>query len=466
MKIKDYIVIFLAVAATLLLPPLLWKWQKSIFWSTYGEGYQIFELFGFIGAAALFALAYYRYRTHKVNNAGYPIHEIFFLLLSFAFLIIFSELSHKSWDYRFIENAARALQAGKDPWAGTLHTYPPLTTRTMVKIHSILPVSFETGWTLVFFIFQVCEYWLIVAGAFLTYRFTKLIVNNPALAMTITALFFLFNNPLFRTIRFNQVNIWLYVIFLGTFLYLEKRPILSGISLALGMHIKIYPIIFLFPWFIQRRFIAVAAGIIGIAFWLLLQTSFFTDWFQWKCYLNFWGNFPHGWYFRDNSFHSLMLNTMKEVGRRIIDIGPERVFFLSKISAYVLSFTSLIYFAVRILKREYAFLKFGLPEFSRKAGHFCDTLLLMMFISPLVWEHHLIFAIPVAIWAMFTVKKHSVLVLIAALIIFLPPTFDIYPFSYHRLLGLLILAFTIPVKAELLPSPPFMKHISFGKVLK
>jgi hypothetical protein len=461
MRTKDYFVIFLSVTATFLLPPILWKWQKSIFWSTYGESYQIFELFGFIGAAALFALAFYRYKVHKNIGNGFPIHEIIFLLLSFSFLIIFSELSHKSWDYKFIENAARALQEGKDPWTGTLHTYPPLTTRTMVKIHSLLPVSYETGWSLVFFIFQICEYWLIIAGIFLTYRFTRLIMKNPVTAMTITALFFLFNNPLFRTVRFNQVNIWLYVIFLGSFLYLEKRPILSGISLALGMHIKIYPVIFLFPWFVQRKFVAVAAALIAVAGWLFLQTSFFTDWFQWKCYLNFWGNFPHGWYFRDNSFHSLMLNTMKEVGRRLIDISPENVMFFSKVSAYILSISALIFFTTRILKREYAYLKSGLNEFSRRTGHFCDTLLLMMFVSPLVWEHHLIFAIPVAIWAIFTTQKHSSLALIATLIIFLPPTFDVYPFSYHRLAGLLILAFTIPVKGDVLKEPLFIRHIKF-----
>jgi len=65
----------------------------------------------------------------------------------------------------------------------------------------------------------------------------------------------------------------------------------------------------------------------------------------------------------------------------------------------------------------------------------------MMLASPLIWEHHDIF---IALPALLLLKKLNSTVEwtwygAAYLLLFLTPTFDYYPWSYGRLLGILIL---------------------------
>ena len=60
----------------------------------------------------------------------------------------------------------------------------------------------------------------------------------------------------------------------------------------------------------------------------------------------------------------------------------------------------------------------------------------MMMLSPIVWEHHpvfIIFPFLIMIKKITTIEK-LIIYLLAYILIFLTPTFDFYPFSYLRLL--------------------------------
>ena len=79
------------------------------------------------------------------------------------------------------------------------------------------------------------------------------------------------------------------------------------------------------------------------------------------------------------------------------------------------------------------------PAKARLLGHTMDALALMLLISPMVWEHHYVMMLPVYVWTITIVgRRKPWLVLAAGLLLFALPTFDLYPFSYHRLAGLIL----------------------------
>ena len=81
-----------------------------------------------------------------------------------------------------------------------------------------------------------------------------------------------------------------------------------------------------------------------------------------------------------------------------------------------------------------------LADTLRFSGHVTDVLSLALMASPLVWEHHYVLAIPLIILAALTQHRaRPWLVAVGAMLILLPPTFDVFPFAYHRLVGLLML---------------------------
>ena len=94
-----------------------------------------------------------------------------------------------------------------------------------------------------------------------------------------------------------------------------------------------------------------------------------------------------------------------------------------------------------------------LPEEERAAhrdwaflGHGADMLALSLVIAPLVWAHHYVMALPLCVYAIGTVgerRRPLVVGLVACMM--LPPTFDVWPWSYHRIACLIgLLAVTWP----------------------
>ena len=69
-----------------------------------------------------------------------------------------------------------------------------------------------------------------------------------------------------------------------------------------------------------------------------------------------------------------------------------------------------------------------------------EGLALMLVLSPVSWEHHYVWALPLAVVANArTVWTRPSMTVIGVVLIFGVPTFDLFPLSYHRLVGLLLL---------------------------
>ena len=109
------------------------------------------------------------------------------------------------------------------------------------------------------------------------------------------------------------------------------------------------------------------------------------------------------------------------------------------------------WFSLRVLKREKAYSELvkasdssrsSWNEIYRLYGHSIDAIALGLLISPSVWEHHYVIAIPIALWAIVTRRwDRPWLVGVGTFLIFCLPTFDVFPLSHHRMIGLLILVY-------------------------
>ena len=89
--------------------------------------------------------------------------------------------------------------------------------------------------------------------------------------------------------------------------------------------------------------------------------------------------------------------------------------------------------------REPVRLAAGLEEVAARHGvtPYQVALAWVLLAAPVVWEHHYVLAIPLLLWAAAGWgRRHAVALGAAALLCFAVPTFDVFPWSYHRLVGL------------------------------
>lgn len=86
-------------------------------------------------------------------------------------------------------------------------------------------------------------------------------------------------------------------------------------------------------------------------------------------------------------------------------------------------------------------------DFFRMTGHMLDFSVISLLIAPSAWEHHYVIAIPLAIWT-FTLRGRDAFLqtTIGTALVFALPVFNVYPFSYLRMAGLLILLLLVSPK--------------------
>jgi hypothetical protein len=187
---------------------------------------------------------------------------------------------------------------------------------------------------------------------------------------------------------------------------------------------------------------------------VLLQTNGGHDWQLWQAFLTFADSFPQGSFFRDNSLHSLVYNTIGHLqwlaGDRSYDVNE---LIVGRTVLVIMGLCGLAYLWRYFQRERLAAHLFGQAGASlatqrplTNLGHSMDAIALGLLISPVVWEHHYVLALPLVIWALASQTKVERLwmVLLSAFLIFVLPTFDIFPLSYHRLAGLLLLVSTLP----------------------
>ena len=249
------------------------------------------------------------------------------------------------------------------------------------------------------------------------------------------------NVPVLRTLFFVQVNLHVANLVLASLLfYVEGRStrvLLSALALALAVHVKISPILLALPYLLNKDWkwlLWFAGSLIGI-------TAFTSAINGFEHYREFLVNVANihganGVAYRDNSVDSIVSQTWRILGG---DPGAAKIPILLARGGILLAGAFLCF---RMTRAQTLSSPTG-DERTRdgNAARVLDTYPVLLFVmtsvSPLVWEHHPVFVVfPfLVLFKRVANQADAMLYFVAYFAIFIVPTFDVYPFSFHRFVG-------------------------------
>ena len=245
---------------------------------------------------------------------------------------------------------------------------------------------------------------------------------------------FIFNVPLMRTLYYTQINIWVLICILLSFLLFENKPIISALCLALAVQLKISPIVLIIPflWGLNKRWL------ISFTFFNFLIIGATLILYGFSPFLSVLGNIgdvytANGLCFREFSIDSFVASTGKAFD---ITVG----------TLVIKAVKTLVVSVVLILVARISYI--SLKNVSDKKSGFTQSLfplilIFMVLASPLIWVHHLVFVIPA--FLILTKKLRGVrefsIYGFAYFVCFMLPAFDFYPFSFVRLGTLFMLLY-------------------------
>ena len=442
----------------ILLPALPWIANLPNVASTYGKSYQHFELFGLTGTLALLIAAFVEFRKRGFRSFEDLLPSMLFFLFAFHYLTLVTEYSIMSWDYICYENAAHAVLTGANPYEGTGYLYPPLVAQTLALLDRIavfgvsatgIDAAATLTWDGIFYIYQCSQYILMLVTYCMCYRLCLSCGMKRLPASIAVAVLLIVNNAVFRTVRHNEVNLWVLDLSLVTILFARRRPWLGGLSLALAANIKLYPVLLFAPLLITRRYRAVLWSFLGMIALFLAGTDLGRNIEPWRQFMGLLGAFPKGLAIRDNGVCGIVFNSLEQFGR-LLGVSLIKSVFLFRSLVWAVTLGLVGWFVWRGARRERAFRllggegqvgeRAGWADLSRLYGHAFDSMALGLMISPRVWEHHFVLAIPVVLWAVVARGAENPWKIgIGWFLMLVVPTFDLYPLSYHRVAGLIIL---------------------------
>ncbi|MFZ5820610.1 MAG: glycosyltransferase family 87 protein [Chloroflexota bacterium] len=362
-----------------------------------------------------------------------------FFLVAMVYLNLLRERPEYG-DIEYYTRAAFDLAAGNP--LPPQYFYPPLWAALLAWL---TPLG-EDGLFLAVWLFNLLG---LLTFYFLLGRLLERYGFPSSLAALATTVFMLANAPLLRTMVYMQVNLHvLNAVFLSLLLF-RRSPALSALAMAMAVHLKASPaalvLAFLLAW--DLRWLAWAA------LWMLVVGLLPAAGFGFSPYLDFFHNAlglaaGHGLSFRETSFDGLFT----ALGE-FLNLAPALV----RIGVYTCK-AALLAAALWVMRRNVQRETFVSGSDARPYNAFPSLLILMTLASPIVWEHHGVF---VGLSFLLLLKKLDspsewALFGFAYFFEFLLPTFDLFPWSYGRLVApLVVLGLTWKVAGRGDDSPLF-----------
>lgn len=441
---RRFLLYALLAALAVFLPLPLWPSRSPLISASY-SGYQmLFELFGLCAVpffAAILAVELGR-SARRTWTEAFPL--LCFAAFGVYLLIYFVEYSIPTNDYGCFERGAQAVAGGRPLYEAYGYIYPPLRAQLMAA--AFRAIQFGVGlaglsvpqaapWYAVFYFYQV----VMLAAALLAWWLCYRLAAGRGLkaehaALLITALL-VANAPFLRTLRHQQINLVVLDLMLLPLFLPARWAWFSGLCLAAGAHLKLYPLLLLAPLVACRRWKLTAWFAGGLAAVALPSLG------RWPEFFRFFRQFPPGEAFRDNSWHSLFYNGVHLAHRMFgLPVVPHLVRALTLLAAFLM----LAWFLARLYRQT----RRPVPP-PLLGDIWAETLAFMLLVSPTVWEHHYVLALPLALRLATSIDLRRPLFPLAILgLLFFIPVFDVYPLSYHRLAGLLILVWYTRPRAE------------------
>ncbi|MBS1953765.1 MAG: DUF2029 domain-containing protein [Cyanobacteria bacterium SZAS-4] len=350
-----------------------------------------------------------------------------------------------SWDYAQVEKAAALIVKGLSPYGtGTTYVlYPPLYAQAMAGCFSLLSVLLRSAedvkiWNLLFYLFQNLQFAASLATLWCAFKFSRVCEYTQLQAALISTVVTVFSAPFCETIVGHQVNIFITAIILFGLVYFEIAPAMSGIAVAVGTCLKVYPATLIVTWIWHRQWRPAFFAIGTVAMLVAIQTlaggglHVWTDYFSTAS--SYIGNLPltpPGWLFTSPGLVTVnyrlwnVLSDFAQLARPSLPTCTS----IARIEASVLA----IYFVIRC---------FTIPKsLSRNfvlIERECNLLSLLLLTGPSALTHHYTMAIPIVIWTFKQGFKYAPILTAVSIILMLCPTpLNFFPFALQSL-GLLI----------------------------
>jgi len=447
----------LLVGLAILTPLALSETRPAFVSMSYGATFLPYELMGLTAGVAILAIGAVELRRRRGGDVAGRVAVLVPCLLALHVVTQNSEYAQRRFDYDCYEYAGRALLAGESPYrAGLIYLYPPLTAQGFAAAHTAVTWTSErvgaslerdAVWDRVFYLYQCAQVLLVVAAYFLLLRLGRDLGFVSRWAPVTIGVLLVFDNPVFRTLRHGQINLWVLNLALLGLVGARRRPALAGLAVALATHVKLYPILLLFPMLLCAHWRAAVWTVAFLAGVVVLGAEGGRDWTLWSQYLALVGaDFGGEVAFRNNSLHSIAFNTATLVfGGRGDGAGVRWVVRLGTVAAGAWALQ-------RLARREQIRRRALDPAGDRRtfAAHGADALAFALLASPSVWEHHYVMALPLALVALaWRGADRPGLVALGLFLTLAMPTFDLFPLGYHRVAGLLLLlGLTAPGRLE------------------
>jgi hypothetical protein len=210
------------------------------------------------------------------------VRDVSFLIPAVCLLILFASLCTAQWRhlakheasaFSTYYDAASEIKERRSPY-GILNAYPyiypplyawacqPLTDLTFVTAERIM-LLFDSVVMLASFVF--------CARAMLRLLGLRASATKTAWAAFFAAIILI--GPVFREMHTEQVNGLILLGFVLSLYWLDQRPILAGLALALAISIKYLPLVVLPYLLLRRRWNAFISALLGWAFFTMLPAT-------------------------------------------------------------------------------------------------------------------------------------------------------------------------------------------------
>jgi hypothetical protein len=345
-------------------------------------------------------------------------------------------------DFITYEKAATAMLTGGTPYPE--YTYPPPFAQTLGYAERLLrpvaPSVFgpDAAWRIVFFGYAVLQ--LVLAGAVfvLLYSVMRTLGSSAAFAAAAVGAAMLVNVPLQATLAWNQANLLVLALALSALLVMDHSAPLAGLATTAGAMIKVYPAALVPLWWMSGR--KKAAG------WSVAWAALFVVAYQpidnWIGFIRFWATQSATEYPRNSD--ATLLNLIGN-GARLAGLGsgaqpPSWV----RATFAVLVLSILCWGARRIWIRHHAASPLDAAQTRRAmVVSTAELLALALLISPRVWPHQFVYALPLTmVAAAVAPAERRALVALAALLVFGFPWSEVFPAPFVRQAGVALLLFT------------------------
>ena len=452
-----------ALPVSMLLPPVLmgigipagsaYAWKQN----------SLAMLFVFVNVVIVITAASFLWkRSAKNRESAIPI-----VSASLVAMFFLQQCAMHYWkasaDFVTYQYAAEAVAQWRNPY-GTGYIYPPLLAQVLAVLlgaaqrmaaltHGAMPPE-----SLLYYPMMCAQWYALLLILLLGSKFLRRIGISASTATLCVSVLLVFNTPVYSTLYFRQINLIVLALLLIAFVYADSHPVWTGMALALGAHLKLYPLLFLLPFCIERRWRLVGGMLAGLVLLLAFQTGFFVDWDIYRSYLAEASEFKIAFYYWDNSIVNIIDNTLQVCfgysRQDVIGFVP-----VIRVIHGVFVLLALTWYAFGVLRREAALRgihsaeEHGFLRDVRTWQNLSGALLVTLLISPVAWEHHFVLAIPALLWFVASeFNRRPMLISVSALLLAFLPTIDVYLFGYHYVAGVVLLLMLLQKQDSVRPS--------------